>query len=99
MLAVYDRLAMVYRRLLVEHAARLDGPGRFDMFLDFYFDLLAGAAKPRDDIAYDALCDVAFLAAKSAGAIHASGPSHFPRDPYRAPRHARPAPAHRWHGA
>ena len=55
MLAVCDRLALAYRQLLVENAARLDGPGRLDMFLDFYFNLLDGAAKPRDDIAYDAM--------------------------------------------
>ncbi|MCR9112527.1 MAG: TetR/AcrR family transcriptional regulator [Rhodobacteraceae bacterium] len=55
MVAVCDRLAGVYRQLLVTHAARLDGPGRLEMFLDFYFDLLDGAAKPRDDRAYDAM--------------------------------------------
>jgi len=55
MVAVCDQLAAVYRQLLVENAARLTGPGRLDMFLDFYFDLLDGAAKPRDDRAYDAM--------------------------------------------
>lgn len=55
MVAVCDRLAAVYRQLLADNAARLDGPRRLEMFLDFYFDLLDGAAKPRDDRAYDAM--------------------------------------------
>lgn len=64
MVAVCDRLAAVYRKLLVENAARLDGPGRLEMFLDFYFDLLDGAPKPRDDRAYDAMMS---LSAASSG--------------------------------
>lgn len=46
MVAVCDRLAAGYRQLLVENAARLEGPVRLDMFLDFYFDLLDGVTKP-----------------------------------------------------
>jgi AcrR family transcriptional regulator len=55
MVAVCDRLAQVYRHLLVTHASSLEGPGRLEMFLDFYFDLLDGTPKPRDDRAYDAM--------------------------------------------
>lgn len=64
MVAVCDRLAAVYRQLLVTHASRLERPVRLDMFLDFYFDLLDGAAKPRDDRAYDAMMS---LSASSRG--------------------------------
>lgn len=65
MVAVCDRLAGVYRQLLVTNAARLDGPGRLEMFFDFYFDLLDGAAKPCDDRIYDAMMSLS----ASSGAV------------------------------
>lgn len=55
MLAVCDHLAQVYRDLLVNKARSLEGPSRIATFLDFYFDLLADAPKPRDDRVYDAM--------------------------------------------
>ncbi|MGP6086679.1 TetR/AcrR family transcriptional regulator [Antarctobacter jejuensis] len=65
MVAVCDRLAAVYRQLLVTNAARLEGPGRLEMFLDFYFDLLDGTPKPRDDRVYDAMMSLS----ASSGAV------------------------------
>lgn len=59
MVATCDRLADAYRAALIENAARLQGPHRLDMFLDFYFDLLDGTPKPRDDAAYDAMMSLA----------------------------------------
>ena len=59
MIAVCDRLADAYRAALVRNAARLEGPRRLDMFLDFYFNLLDGVPKPRDDAAYDAMMSLA----------------------------------------
>lgn len=43
MLAVCDRLADAYRNALIANAARLQGPNRLDVFLDFYFNLLDGS--------------------------------------------------------
>ena len=59
MVAVCDRLAEAYRAALIDNAARLDGPKRLGMFLDFYFNLLDGSLKPRDDAAYDAMMSLA----------------------------------------
>ncbi|MFN3261933.1 MAG: TetR/AcrR family transcriptional regulator [Pikeienuella sp.] len=59
MLAVCDRLAEAYRQALIDNAARLDGPRRLEMFLDFYFDLLEGSPKPADDAVYDAMMSLA----------------------------------------
>jgi len=59
MVATCDRLADAYRAALIENAGRLQGPHRLDMFLDFYFDLLDGTPKPRDDAAYDAMMSLA----------------------------------------
>lgn len=59
MLEVCDYLAQLYRDALVSTAGTLDGPARVDMFLDFYFDLLDGTPKPRDDQAYDAMMALA----------------------------------------
>ncbi|SEP22191.1 DNA-binding transcriptional regulator, AcrR family [Salinihabitans flavidus] len=59
MLAVCDCLADAYRTALINNAARLEGPQRVDMFLDFYFNLLDGTRKPKDDSAYDAMMSLA----------------------------------------
>ena len=59
MVAACDRLADAYRAALIENASRLEGPLRLDMFLDFYFNLLDGTPKPRDDAAYDAMMSLA----------------------------------------
>ena len=55
MLEVCDLLAQSYRDCLITTAGSLDGPARIDAFLDFYFDLLDGTPKPRDDRIYDAM--------------------------------------------
>lgn len=59
MVELCDRLADSYRLALSENASRLEGPDRLSMFLDFYFDLLDGAAKPKDDQVYDAMMSLA----------------------------------------
>lgn len=40
---------------LVKGVEGLTGPARLDFILDFYFDLVPEAPKPRDDQAYDAM--------------------------------------------
>ena len=55
MVEVCDHLAGAYRDALVSLAGQLQGASRVDIFLDFYFDLLEGTAKPRDDQVYDAI--------------------------------------------
>lgn len=55
MLAVCDHLAEAYRMALVRGVEDLEGPKRLTFILDFYFDLVAGNPKPRDDRAYDAM--------------------------------------------
>ena len=59
MLELCDYLAGLYRQALLHSAAKLDGPQRIEMFLDFYFDLLDGVPKPQDDRVYDALMSLA----------------------------------------
>ena len=55
MLTLCDHLAAVYRETLIGEIAGCAAEARLDAFLDFYFDLIAGTPKPRDDRAYDAL--------------------------------------------
>ena len=59
MLAVCNMLAELYREAMVSTAGQQTGPTRVDAFLDFYFDLLEGRTKPRDDKVYDALLAMA----------------------------------------
>lgn len=59
MVAVCDYLAQLYREALIASAGQLEGPQRVEMFLDFYFDLLENARKPKDDQVYDALMSLA----------------------------------------
>lgn len=59
MLALCDYLAGTYRDALLANAAKLEGPERLEMFLDFYFDLIEGVRKPKDDAVYDALMSLA----------------------------------------
>ncbi len=54
-----DLMAEYYRDALISTAGQLSGPARVDAFLDFYFDLLDGKAKPRDDQVYDAMFSLA----------------------------------------
>ncbi|MEM9248558.1 MAG: TetR/AcrR family transcriptional regulator [Pseudomonadota bacterium] len=55
MLAVCEHLAATYREVLIASVSGKSGTERLGIFFDFYFDLLEGAAKPRDDQIYDAL--------------------------------------------
>jgi len=55
MIALCDLLAARYRDMLINGMMKVEGGNRLDVFLDYYFDLLDGAPKPRDDQAYDAL--------------------------------------------
>ncbi|MEO0378924.1 MAG: TetR/AcrR family transcriptional regulator [Pseudomonadota bacterium] len=59
MLALCDHLADTYREALVTSVAQQDDGNRLDLFFDFYFDLLDGTSKPRDDQVYDALFSIA----------------------------------------
>lgn len=59
MVAICDYLAQLYRDALITSAGSLKGPERVEMFLDFYFDLLGNAPKPRDDQVYDAMMSLA----------------------------------------
>ena len=59
MIAICDHLTELYRDLLIRNVVgRADGD-RLRIFFDFYFDLLDGTAKPRDDQVYDALFSLA----------------------------------------
>lgn len=55
MLELCDDLAARYREILLDSVADKTGADRITVFFDFYFDLLDGQAKPRDDQVYDAL--------------------------------------------
>lgn len=57
MVSVCDALAARYRECLMQGILKADTTQRLPMFLDFYFDFLAGEglAKPRDDAVYDAM--------------------------------------------
>lgn len=55
MLRLCDHLAEVYREVLIRSLSKRADTERVDVFLDFYFDLIEGTPKPRDDQIYDAL--------------------------------------------
>lgn len=57
MVAVCDALAGCYRECLMKGILKADTTQRLPMFLDFYFNFLAGEglAKPADDAVYDAM--------------------------------------------
>jgi len=55
MLDLCDMMAGIYRDVLIATAGSQQGPARVDAFLDFYFDMLDGTLKPRDDRVYDAM--------------------------------------------
>lgn len=56
---ICNMMAELYRDALISTAGQLSGPARVDAFLDFYFDLLDGKSKPRDDQVYDAMFSLA----------------------------------------
>jgi len=57
MIAVCDALAASYRECLMKGIIKANVARRLPMFLDFYFNFLAGEdlAKPADDAVYDAM--------------------------------------------
>lgn len=59
MIALCEHLATMYREALLKNAAQLEGPERIDMFLDFYFGIIEGDPKPKDDAVYDAMMSIA----------------------------------------
>ncbi len=59
MIALCDALAASYREHLISGVMGQADKDRLRIFFDFYFDLLDGKAKPRDDQVYDALFSLA----------------------------------------
>ena len=56
MISVCERLAVAYRDALADAFDDMpEGADRLERLLDFYFDLIAGHEKPRDDQVFDAL--------------------------------------------
>lgn len=61
MVAVCDALAAAYREALMKGIIQAGSTERLPLFLDFYFNFLAGQGlkKPEDDAAYDAMFSLA----------------------------------------
>lgn len=59
MVAVCDALAAGYRDCLMKGIIEAATTQRLPMFLDFYFNFLAGNQKPKDDGVYDAMFSLA----------------------------------------
>lgn len=59
MIAMCDHLASSYREALVKGVLESQTDNRLKFFFDFYFDLLEGFPKPRDDQVYDAVMSLA----------------------------------------
>ncbi len=59
MVAVCDALAANYRDCLMKGIIEAGSTERLPMFLDFYFNFLAGNQKPKDDAVYDAMLSLA----------------------------------------
>ena len=57
--ALCDYLASLYRDALINGVAKIQDQDRLEFFLDFYFDLIDGNPKPRDDQVYDAVVSLA----------------------------------------
>ena len=55
MIDLCDHLAGLYREALISEVMKLEGAARLRCFFDFYFDMIEGNLKPRDDQVYDAL--------------------------------------------
>ena len=67
MLALCDHLADTYRETLVNSVSQREDVNRLDLFFDFYFDLLDGTSKPRDEQVYDTLFSLATSSEKVRG--------------------------------
>lgn len=59
MIALCDHLAALYREALIQGVLARQQDNRLEFFFDFYFDLVEGTAKPRDDQVYDAVMSLA----------------------------------------
>ncbi|KMK67746.1 TetR/AcrR family transcriptional regulator [Puniceibacterium sp. IMCC21224] len=72
MVSVCDGLAAAYKEALMKGILAADKTERLPMFLDFYFDFLAGKdlAKPADDATYDAMMSLAAGSAKIRKNLH-----------------------------
>ncbi|MEO9682263.1 MAG: TetR/AcrR family transcriptional regulator [Tateyamaria sp.] len=55
MMTLCEQMADTYREAMINGITHHEGQDRLDVFFDFYFDVLDGTPKPRDDQAYDAL--------------------------------------------
>ncbi|PIL18726.1 hypothetical protein P775_19330 [Puniceibacterium antarcticum] len=72
MVSVCDGLAAAYEEALAEGILNADKSGRLSLFLDFYFNFLAGEnlAKPMDDGVYDAMMSLATGSEKVRQSLH-----------------------------
>lgn len=72
MVSVCDGLAASYKEALMQGILKADRTERLPMFLDFYFDFLAGEglAKPADDQVYDAMFSLAAASEKVRKNLH-----------------------------
>jgi AcrR family transcriptional regulator len=72
MVAVCDALAAAYRDCLMKGILEADSTERLPMFLDFYFNFLAGKglSKPEDDQIYDAMFALAARSEEIRGTLH-----------------------------
>lgn len=59
MVALCDYLASSYREALIKGVLETQTENRLKFFFDFYFDLVNGFPKPRDDQVYDAVLSLA----------------------------------------
>ena len=59
MIALLDYLAALYRDSMVANVMHAKGENRINLFIDFYFNMLDGMEKPKDDQVYDALMALA----------------------------------------
>lgn len=55
MVALLDELAARYRDTMIANVMHAKGESRINLFIDFYFDMIEGMRKPKDDQVYDAL--------------------------------------------
>lgn len=69
MIALCDFLAAKYRNALISRVSQSGDKDRLEIFLDYFFDLLAGSPKPRDDQAYDALMSLSAGSEKIKDAV------------------------------
>ncbi|MGB7242733.1 MAG: TetR/AcrR family transcriptional regulator, partial [Sulfitobacter sp.] len=71
MIALCDMMAEAYRDALVGLALNAKAPDRLSKMLDFYFDMLDGSPKPRDDKVYDAMLSLSAGSEAVRGSLRA----------------------------